>query len=127
MMIEESELILNPDGTLFHLHLYPEQVADRVILVGDPGRVKLVSGMFETTEFTVSHREFVTSTGLYQGNRITVLSTGIGTDNIDIVMNELDALVNIDLDRREIRQEHRSLRLVRMGTGQVIKTKISRS
>jgi uridine phosphorylase len=115
-MIEESELIINPDGTIFHLHLHPWQVADRVILVGDPGRVKLISGMFESVEFMVSNREFVTSTGLYHGHRITVISTGIGTDNIDIVMNELDALVNIDLAKREILPEHRTLQLCRIGT-----------
>jgi uridine phosphorylase len=115
-MIEESELILNPDGTIFHLHLLPEQVADRVILVGDPGRVKMISEMFDSVEFMVANREFVTATGKYNGHRITLISTGIGTDNVDIVMNELDALVNIDLARREIRQEHRSLQLVRIGT-----------
>jgi uridine phosphorylase len=115
-MIEESELIVNPDGTIFHLHLHPWQIADRVILVGDPGRVKLISGMFEQVEFTVSNREFVTSTGSYRGNRITVISTGIGTDNIDIVMNELDALVNIDLGKREIKPAHRTLQLCRIGT-----------
>lgn len=115
-MIEESELILNPDGTIFHLHLLPEQVADRVILVGDPGRVKMVSSMFDSIEMTVSNREFVTATGSYQGHRFTVISTGIGTDNVDIVMNELDALVNIDLARREIKPDHRSLQLVRIGT-----------
>jgi uridine phosphorylase len=115
-MIEESELILNPDGSIFHLHLYPWQVADRVILVGDPARVKMVSGMFDSVEFTVSNREFVTSTGSYHGHRITVVSTGIGTDNIDIVMNELDALVNIDLEKRQIKSSHRILQLCRIGT-----------
>jgi len=115
-MIEESELILNPDGTIFHLHLLPGQVADLIILVGDPGRVKMVSAMFDSVEFMVSNREFVTATGTYHGQRLTVVSTGIGTDNVDIVMNELDALVNIDLSRREIRKEHRSLQLVRIGT-----------
>jgi len=115
-MIGESELIVNDDGTIFHLHLKPEQVAGTVILVGDPGRVSMISGMFSSTEFTVSNREFVTVTGSYNGNRVTVLSTGIGTDNIDIVVNELDALVNIDLGKRKILPERRSLRIVRIGT-----------
>jgi uridine phosphorylase len=115
-MIEESELIVNPDGTIFHLHLHPWQIADRIILVGDPGRVKLISGLFDSVEFTVSNREFVTSTGNFQGKRITVISTGIGTDNIDIVMNELDALANIDLEIREIKPVHRTLQLCRIGT-----------
>jgi uridine phosphorylase len=115
-MIEKSELIVNPDGTIFHLHLHPWHVADRVILVGDPGRVKMISDLFENVEFTVSNREFVTSTGSYHEHRITVISTGIGTDNIDIVMNELDALVNIDLEKREIKSSHRTLQLCRIGT-----------
>jgi uridine phosphorylase len=115
-MIEESELLINPDGTIFHLHLHPGQVADRVILVGDPGRVKMIADRMDHREFLVSNREFVTVTGQYRGTRITVLSTGIGTDNIDIVMNELDALVNIDLKKREIRSKKRSLQLVRVGT-----------
>ncbi len=115
-MIGESELIINPDGTIFHLHLKPEQIADRIILVGDPGRVKMISGKFDSVEFIASNREFVTMTGNYHGHRLTVLSTGIGTDNIDIVVNELDALANIDLHTREIRPEHRTLQLIRIGT-----------
>jgi uridine phosphorylase len=116
LMIRESELILNNDGTIFHLHLKPEQIADSIILVGDPGRVKMISKKFNSVEFTITNREFVTATGIYKGERMTVLSTGIGTDNIDIVLNELDALVNIDLKRREIKEKHHSLRLVRIGT-----------
>ena len=112
----ESELIINPDGSIFHLHVRPEQLADKVILVGDPGRVALVASHFESKECEVESREFRTVTGLYQGKRITVLSTGIGCDNIDIVMNELDALANIDFSTRTDRPEHRTLELVRIGT-----------
>ena len=112
----ESELIINPDGSIFHLHVRPEQLADKVILVGDPGRVALVASHFEGMECEVESREFRTVTGTYQGKRITVLSTGIGCDNIDIVMNELDALANIDFATRTDRPEHRTLELVRIGT-----------
>ena len=112
----ESELIINPDGSIFHLHVRPEQLADKVILVGDPGRVALVASHFESKECEVESREFRTMTGLYQGKRITVLSTGIGCDNIDIVINELDALANIDFATRTDRPEHRTLELVRIGT-----------
>ena len=112
----ESELIINSDGSIFHLHVRPEQLADKVILVGDPGRVALVASHFESKECEVESREFRTVTGLYQGKRITVLSTGIGCDNIDIVMNELDALANIDFATRTDRPEHRTLELVRIGT-----------
>ncbi|MCL1821625.1 MAG: nucleoside phosphorylase [Prolixibacteraceae bacterium] len=115
-MNKESELILNPDGTIFHLHLLPEQIADTLILVGDPGRVETVADFFDTKEFVVSNREFVTCTGSYNGKRLTVLSTGIGTDNIDIVVNEIDALANINLQTRELNSEHRSLSFVRIGT-----------
>ena len=112
----ESELIINPDGSIFHLHVRPEQLADKVILVGDPGRVALVASHFESRECEVESREFRTVTGTYQGKRITVLFTGIGCDNIDIVMNELDALANIDFATRTDRPEHRTLELVRIGT-----------
>jgi len=115
-MIKNSELILNPDGSIFHLHLKPGQIADTILLVGDPGRVETISAMFDKIEFTVRNREFVTSTGQYNGKRLTVISTGIGTDNVDIVVNELDALANIDLNTREIKKDHRSLRFVRVGT-----------
>lgn len=111
-----SELVINEDGSIFHLHLKPEQLADNVILVGDPGRVALVASHFDNQEFSVSNREFNTITGSYKGKRITVLSTGIGTDNIDIVVNELDALANIDLTTRTEKQELRSLNLIRIGT-----------
>ena len=114
--IAESELIINADGSIFHLHLRPEQLADRAILVGDPGRVKLVASHFDTIECEASNREFHSITGSYQGKRITVLSTGIGCDNIDIVMNELDALVNIDFTTRMEKDELRSLQIVRIGT-----------
>lgn len=111
-----SELIINPDGSIFHLHLKPEHLADKVILVGDPGRVALVASHFENIENEVESREFHTITGTYQGKRITVQSTGIGCDNIDIVMNELDALANIDFATRTERDTHRALTLVRVGT-----------
>lgn len=112
----ESELIINPDGSVFHLHVKPEQLADKVILVGDPGRVALVASHFETREFEVESREFKTITGTYKGKRITVLSTGIGCDNIDIVVNELDALANIDFKTRYEKDKFRQLELVRIGT-----------
>lgn len=111
-----SELMINNDGSIFHLHIRPEQLADHVILVGDPERVSLVANHFDNTEFEVQSREFHTITGTYKGKRITALSTGIGCDNIDIVMNELDALANIDFSTRTERPEHRTLTLVRVGT-----------
>ena len=112
----ESELIINEDGSCFHLHLRPEQVADKVILVGDPGRVALVASHFDEKECEVSSREFHAITGTYKGKRITVQSTGIGCDNIDIVVNELDALKNIDFKTRTEKPEHTTLTLVRIGT-----------
>ena len=115
-MIAESELILNPDGSIYHLHLKPEDIGEFIILVGDPGRVASVSKHFESITFRMSNREFVTHTGLFNNKKVTALSTGIGTDNIDIVLNELDALVNIDLNTREIKKEKRKLNLVRIGT-----------
>jgi len=111
-----SELIVNADGSIFHLHLKPEQLADKIILVGDPGRVALVAAYFDSQECSVSSREFKSVTGSYKGKRITVLSTGIGTDNIDIVMNELDALANIDLINRTEKPDFRQLSIVRIGT-----------
>ncbi len=111
-----SELIINEDGSVFHLHLRPEQLADKVILVGDPGRVATVAAHFDSKECEVSSREFHSITGSYNGKRITVLSTGIGCDNIDIVMNELDALANIDFTTRTELPEHRTLTIVRIGT-----------
>ncbi|HKJ41096.1 MAG TPA: nucleoside phosphorylase [Sunxiuqinia sp.] len=115
-MIRSSELIINPDGSIFHLHLKPEQLADHVLLVGDPGRVEMIASFMTDIEFTVQNREFVSTTGKYGDRRITVISTGIGTDNIDIVVNELDALANIDLTTREIKTEKRSLNIIRIGT-----------
>ena len=112
----DSELVINSDGSIFHLHLKPEQLADKVILVGDPGRVNLVASHFDTKECETSNREFHTITGNYKGKRITALSTGIGCDNIDIVMNELDALANIDFSSRTEKSAHRTLTLVRVGT-----------
>lgn len=112
----ESELIINPDGSIFHLHVKPEQLADKIILVGDPGRVALVASHFDTKECEVESREFHTITGTYKGKRITVQSTGIGCDNIDIVINEMDALANIDFSTRTEKKEPKQLTLVRIGT-----------
>lgn len=112
----ESELIINADGSCFHLHLKPEQLADRVILVGDPARVNTVADHFDSIECEVSSREFHTITGMYKGKRITVQSHGIGCDNIDIVVNELDTLANIDYQTRTEKTEHRTLTMVRIGT-----------
>ena len=111
-----SELIINNDGSCFHLHLLPEQLADRVILVGDPGRVETIAAYFDERECEVSNREFHAITGTYKGKRITIQSTGIGCDNIDIVMNELDTLANVDYTTRTEKDEHRSLTIVRIGT-----------
>lgn len=116
MSIQSSELITNDDGSIFHLHLLPEDLADTVILVGDPGRVETIATYFDSVELKKSNREFYTLTGTYKNRRLSVLSTGIGPDNIDIVINELDALVNIDLKTKEIRKEKRSLNIVRIGT-----------
>ena len=114
--IQPSEMIINPDGTIFHLHLLPSQLTDRIILVGDPGRVNMVAEFFDTKTFEVSSREFHTIGGTYKGKPIMCLSHGIGPDNIDIVINELDALANIDFATREVKPEHRTLTLVRIGT-----------
>jgi uridine phosphorylase len=111
-----SELIINPDGSIYHLNLKPEQVAKNVIVVGDPDRVAKVSKYFNRIEYKIQKREFVTHTGELNGTRITVISTGIGTDNIDIVMNELDALVNIDFETRMEKEKHTSLNIIRIGT-----------
>lgn len=121
-MIQHSELIINPDGTIFHLHLKPENISDNVILVGDPARVDTISKLFSKIEFTVQNREFKTTTGWYNNKKLSVISTGIGTDNIDIVLNELDALVNIDLQTREIKNEHTKLNIVRIGTSGGLQT-----
>lgn len=111
-----SELILNEDGSIYHLNLRPEQIAETVILVGDQNRVDKITQYFDTIEHKVQKREFHTQTGIYKGKRISVLSTGIGTDNIDIVLNELDALVNIDFETRQIKEEKTSLNIIRVGT-----------
>lgn len=116
MQVEESELVLNPDGSVYHLKLKPEHIANDVILVGDPGRVALISSRFDSIECQIENREFVTHTGHYRGKRFTVLATGIGTDNIDIVVNELDAAINFDLSTRTIKEDLRRLNLVRIGT-----------
>lgn len=112
----ESELIINADGSVFHLHVRPEQLADKIILVGDPGRVETVAEHFDSRECDIASREFHTVTGTYKGKRLTVLSTGIGCDNIDIVVNELDALANIDFNTRTEKPQLKSLEMVRIGT-----------
>jgi uridine phosphorylase len=122
--IPESELILNADNSVYHLNLLPEDISDTVINVGDPDRVKMVSDFFDTIDVKKQKREFVTHTGVYKGKQITVISTGIGTDNIDIVYNELDALVNIDLQKREIKKELKSLNLIRIGTSGSLQAEI---
>ncbi|AXO79279.1 phosphorylase [Olleya aquimaris] len=124
MAIQDSELILNPDGSVYHLNLLPEHIADTIITVGDPDRVPGVTKYFDSVEFTTHKREFHTQTGTYKGKRMTVISTGIGTDNIDIVFNELDALVNIDLKTRTINKTHKSLDIIRIGTSGSIQKEI---
>ena len=122
--IADSELIINTDGSVFHLHIRPEHLADKVILVGDPGRVDMVASFLTDVERSTSSREFRSVTGSYKGTRMTVLSTGIGCDNIDIVMTELDALANIDFRTREVLPEHRCLTILRIGTCGVIQPDI---
>lgn len=114
--IEESELIINNDGSVFHLHLKPGELAENIILVGDPDRVKVVASYFDEIELEKRNREFVSTTGKYKGKRFSVVATGIGTDNIDIVMNELDALVNVDFETRQVKDQLTTLNLVRIGT-----------
>lgn len=115
-MIAASELILNPDGSVYHINLRPGEVAQDIIFVGDQNRVEKITKHFDAIEFSTQKREFKTQTGIYKGKRITVISTGIGPDNIDIVMNELDALVNVDLETRTVKNELTSLNIVRIGT-----------
>ena len=115
-MIQSSELILNPDGSVYHLNLKPEHIAHDIIFVGDQNRVEKITQFFDSVEFSTQKREFKTQTGIYRGKRITVMSTGIGPDNIDIVMNELDALVNIDLETRKPKETLTSLNIIRIGT-----------
>ncbi len=124
MALQESELILNPDGSIYHLNLLPEDVADTIITVGDPERVKSVSQYFDSIELKKERREFHTHTGVYKNKRLTVISTGIGTDNIDIVLNELDALANIDFNTRTQNKNHRVLDFVRIGTSGAIQPHI---
>ena len=114
--IPNSELILNEDGSVFHLHLKPEQIASKIILVGDPERVTTIASFFDKQEMEITNREFHTITGTFKGKRLTTISTGIGCDNIDIVLNELDALINIDLSKRQIKEKQNSLEIVRIGT-----------
>jgi len=123
-IIPATQLVFNDEGAIYHLNLFPEMLADNVILVGDPGRVPMVSKHFDNIEFKRSNREIVTHTGTYKGKRITVLSTGMGTDNIDIVLNELDAVANIDFEKRIPKDEHRTLNLVRVGTSGALQPEI---
>jgi uridine phosphorylase len=116
MPIKNADLLKCEDGSIYHLALHPGQLADNVIIVGDPDRVGLISNLFDSVECRISNREFNTHTGVLNGKRITVLSTGIGPDNIDIVMNELDALANIDLSSREVKPDHKTLNVIRVGT-----------
>lgn len=124
MAIAKSELILNPDRSVYHLNLKPEHIANTIITVGDPDRVAMITQHFDTIEYRIQKREFHTQTGTYKNNRITVISTGIGTDNIDIVLNELDALVNIDLNTRELKDTHTTLKIIRIGTSGAVQPDI---
>lgn len=124
-IIAPSEMIINPDGSIFHLHLRPDQLTDRIILVGDPGRVDMVASFFDTKDFEVTSREFHSIGGTYGGKPIMCLSHGIGPDNIDIVINELDALANIDFETREVRDNHRTLTMVRIGTSGALQPELA--
>ncbi len=123
-MIKSSELILNPDGSVYHLNLKPKNIAHDIIFVGDPDRVEKITQFFDSIEFSIQKREFKTQTGIYKGKRLTVLSTGIGPDNIDIVLNELDALVNIDLNTRQPKEQLTALNIIRIGTSGSIQADI---
>jgi uridine phosphorylase len=122
--IQNSELIINEDGSIFHLHLKPGDIADNIILVGDPDRVNTIAAYFDSSEKEIQNREFKTITGFYKGKRLSVISTGIGTDNIDIVVNELDALVNIDFITRKSKKELKKLNIIRIGTSGAIQKNI---
>ncbi len=122
--LQDSELVLNPDGSVYHLKLKPEHIAETIIVVGDQNRVEAISKQFDNVEFRISNREFVTHTGTLNKKRLTVLSTGIGTDNIDIVVNELDAAVNIDLQTRQIKPKHTTLNIIRLGTSGALQADI---
>lgn len=124
-IIPDSEFIINPDGSVFHLHLLPSQLADNIILVGDPGRVDIVAKHFETREYDVASREFHAIGGTYRGKPIMCLSHGIGPDNIDIVITELDALANVDFATRQVRDKHRTLTMVRIGTSGALQPELS--
>ena len=125
MSFEPSELILNKDGSIYHLNIRPEDLAPTVLLVGDPDRVPMVSGYFDTLEVSKSKREFITHTGILEGMRISVISTGIGTDNIDIVLNELDALVSVDLENRQFLEHPGKLQLIRLGTSGALQPEVA--
>ena len=114
--ISETDLILNPDGSIYHLNLLPKHISDTIITVGDPSRVYMVSQFFDEVEFEMNKREFITHVGKYKGKKITVISTGIGTDNVEIFFNELDALVNIDFKTREPKARKKKLKIIRVGT-----------
>lgn len=124
IIIPETELILNPNGSVYHIKLLPENIADNIIIVGDQGRVEIVSGFFDSIDFKVQNREFITHTGTFKGKRISVISSGIGTDNIDILVNELDAAVNIDFKKRTPKIEKKSLNIVRIGTSGALQSDI---
>jgi uridine phosphorylase len=124
MFIPASELVLNPDGSVYHLHLLPEQIAQNIIVVGDPERVPQVSRFFDKIIHKVQKREFITHTGTYKGKPLSVISSGIGTDNVEILMTELDALVNIDLKKRELKEEHTTLNIIRIGTSGSLREEI---
>ena len=124
MKISPTDLIINPDGTIYHLNLLPEHLSDTIITVGDPDRVKFVSQYFDSIEIKISKREFVTHTGLLNGKRLSVISSGIGTDNVEILMNELDALVNIDFKTLAVNPVHKSLNIIRLGTSGSLQTSI---
>src|SRR3712207_90821 len=115
-VLPESELILNRDGSIYHLNLNPDDIADTIITVGDPGRVHRITQYFDDIDFEMNKREFITHTGTYNNKRITVVSSGMGTDNVEILITELDALVNIDLKKRVLKDKHRRLKIIRVGT-----------
>jgi len=123
-IFKESELIINPDKSIYHLKLRPEHIAETIIIVGDPQRVEMISNYFDEIEYKIQNREFVTHTGYLNKKRLTVLATGIGTDNIDIVLNELDALANIDLDKRVLKEKHTALNIIRLGTAGAVQPDI---
>ena len=122
-IIPDTELILTEENRIYHLNLKKEEISDNIILVGDPERVEIISNMFDSITCKITHREFITHTGTYKGVKISVISTGIGTDNIDIVINELDALVNINFDTRTVNKYKKSLNIIRLGTSGALQTR----